>query len=512
MEVEEAGYWYLKIDEANVGDEYRYVIHNGDQILWRIDPYAREVTNSIRNAVVHDPAFDWEGDDFQLPTLNELVIYELHVGTFAAEKGALPAELGDVTSRFDHLKRLGVNVLRLMPMAEFAGDFSWGYNPSNIFAVESSYAGPKALKSFVKEAHEAGFGVILEVVYNHFWPSDLDHSLWQFDGWSENGNGGVYFYSDWRAETPWGATRLDYGRGEVRRHTRDNAVMGLEEYHIDGLRYDMTLFMRSVRGDESDPGVDLPDGWGLAQWMNREIREQRPGRIAIAEDLQTNAWLTKSGQEGGAGFHTQWDANFVHPIRSAVALPEDAYRSIASVRDAICFCCNDDPFQRVIYSESHDKVANGKQRAPSEVAPSDGENYCAQKLSTLAAALMFTAPGLPMLFQGQELLQGGWFTEDAPLDWAHGTPFSGIVAMYRDLTRLLLNREGNARGLCGRGVDVFHVDEDHKALAFHRWDEGGPQDDVVVAVNLSHELLADYRIALPRPGVWRIRFNSDASA
>ena len=129
-----------------------------------------------------------------------------------------------------------------MPLAEFAGELSWGYNPACIFAVETDYGGPLGFKRFVKAVHQAGMGVILDVVYNHFGPSDLD--LWQFDGWSENGLGGIYFYNDWRAETPWGSTRPDYGRKEVRQFIRDNAMMWLEEYHVDGLRLDMTLYMR----------------------------------------------------------------------------------------------------------------------------------------------------------------------------------------------------------------------------------------------------------------------------
>ena len=107
------------------------------------------------------------------------------------------------------------------------------------------------------------------MVYNHFGPSDLD--LWRFDGWSENDGGGIYFYNDWRAETPWGDTRPDYGRGEVRQFIRDNALMWLEDYHVDGLRMDMTLYIRSVRAD-GEP--NLPDGWSLhAVDQRRDPRE-----------------------------------------------------------------------------------------------------------------------------------------------------------------------------------------------------------------------------------------------
>src|SRR5580700_7864885 len=85
-------------------------------------------------------------------------------------------------------------------------------------------------------------------------------------------------YSDWRAATPWGETRPDYGRKEVRQFIRDNAMMWLEDFHMDGLRMDSTIYIRSVRGD-NDPGCDLPEGWSLAQWINGEIREKYPTKI-----------------------------------------------------------------------------------------------------------------------------------------------------------------------------------------------------------------------------------------
>ena len=101
-----------------------------------------------------------------------------------------------------------------MPPFEFAGDVSWGYNPAHPFAIESGYGGPDAFKRFIRAAQLEGIAVIVDVVYNHLGPSDLD--LWRFDGWGEGRWGGIYFYNDERAITPWGATRPDYGRGEVR--------------------------------------------------------------------------------------------------------------------------------------------------------------------------------------------------------------------------------------------------------------------------------------------------------
>jgi len=506
MTREADGYWYADIASVAVGAEYRYRIVSGDRQLLRIDPCAREVTSSVGNAVVHDPHFDWGGDEFHLPAVNELVIYEMHLGTFHDREDGHKDKFAAVVQKLDHLQRLGVNVIEVMPLAEFAGGLSWGYNPACVFAVESDYGGPAGFKRFVKAVHEAGMGVILDVVYNHFGPSDLD--LWQFDGWSENEQGGIYFYNDWRAETPWGATRPDYGRKEVRQFIRDNALMWLDEYHVDGLRLDMTLFIHNVRGN-GDPGADLPDGWSLIQWINREVRQRHPGRITIAEDLQNDDRLTKPVDQGGAGFTAQWGARFVHPVRAAVIAPSDDQRSLDSVRGALEARYNGDPFQRVIYSESHDEIANGKARVASEINPQNPDCWAAQKRTTLAAALVLTAPGIPMLFQGQEFLEDGWFQDSVPLDWDKSEEFSGLVRMYRDLIHLRLNRFGSTRGLSGSGLHTFHQNQADNVLAYHRWHQGGPGDDVVVVVNLSHQPREYYELGFPSPGTWRLRLNSD---
>jgi 1,4-alpha-glucan branching enzyme len=203
MAKEGGGIWRADLSHAGVGDEYRYVLARGGETLSRIDPYARQVTSSAGNGVVHDPAFEWEGDAFEMPPWNELVVYELHLGTFGRELDEAPSTFEGAAAKLEHLQRLGANAIQIMPVGEFAGDFSWGYNPAHIFAVESAYGGPAELKRFIKRAHGAGLAVLLDVVYNHLGPSDL--SLWQFDAWSENERGGIYFYNDWRSETPWPA-------------------------------------------------------------------------------------------------------------------------------------------------------------------------------------------------------------------------------------------------------------------------------------------------------------------
>jgi len=506
MAREENGYWYADLDRARVGHEYRYHLKTPTGEFTRIDPYAREVTNSVGNAIVHDPHFDWGEPYLPTPPWNEWVIYELHVGTFNDTRpdNDTPGTFADIVRRFDHLKKLGVNCLQLMPVAEFAGDRSWGYNPAHPFAVESAYGGPGEFKKFIREAHRNGFAVMLDVVYNHFGPSDLD--LWRFDGWSENDGGGIYFYSDWRRSTPWGDTRPDYGRPEVRQYIRDNALMWVEDYHVDGLRMDMTLYMRSVRADGES---NLPDGWSLMQWINKDIREKHPNTLTVAEDLQHLGAITSGVGVGGAGYGAQWDDQFVHPIREAVVVAADEHRSMDKVAAAVAHKYNDAAFERVIYSESHDEVANGRARVVHEIAPGDPNNYFAQKRSTLAAALVFTSPGIPMLFQGQEFLEGGWFRDTVPVEWHQQKEFRGIVRLYRDLIRLRLNRDGDTRGLCGQNVHVFHVNDEWNVIAFRRWDEGGTGDDVVVVANFHRDPRDGYEIGFPAAGNWLLKLNSD---
>lgn len=501
----DGGRWQTVVEGAKPGDEYEFVIRNGKQRLVRINPYAREMTNSAGRCVIHDPAFDWQGDSFQLANWNELVIYEMHVGTFnrAGEDPVGTFEMA--AEKLEYLQWLGVNAVELMPSAEFAGDLSWGYNPANPFSVESAYGGSQGLKEFVRRAHLHGIGVILDVVYNHLGPSDL--GLWQYDGWSENGKGGIYFYNDHRSATPWGDTRPDYGRGEVRQYLFDNAMMWLDEYHMDGLRYDMTLYMRSIDGNEWHT---IPEGWSLAQWINREVRARHPRKIVIAEDLRNNDRLTKPERWGGANFSSQWDANFVHPMRAAVITPHDAERSMFAVRDAVLHRYNIDAFERVIYTESHDEVANGKARVPSEINPGDPDSWFAWKRSTLGGAMALTSPGIPMLFQGQEFMRRGWFDDQNPIDWRRAGERSEVVQLYRDLLRLRLNRDGVTAGLTGQRAEVFHLNDADKVIAFRRWKEGGRGDETVVVANFGVHRRDAYRVGCAADGVWKVRLNSDA--
>jgi 1,4-alpha-glucan branching enzyme len=495
------GYWSVEVPGAKVGDEYQFVIPAGTDKLWHKNPYASAVVSSSGNAVIHDPDFDWTGDAFTMPPWNELVIYEMHVGTFNDTNLRGPGTFDGVSAKLPYLQELGINAIEIMPVSEYSTDYSWGYNPADPFSVESAIGGPQGLYTFIKAAHAHGIAVIVDVVYNHFGPGDLD--LWRFDGWfSADHDGGIYFYDNSRGRTDWGP-RPDYGRGEVRQYIRDNALFWLNKYRADGLRFDSVVSIRNFGQGE------LPQGWSLMQWINDEIRASQPWKITIAEDLQNNGWITKNTGAGGVGFGTQWDAGFVHPVRRAIIAGNDADRDIWAVRDALYNSYNGAAFQRVVYTESHDEVANGNQRVPEEIWPGNAGSWYSRKRSTLGAALVFTAPAIPMIFQGQEFLEDGFFRDTVPIDWTRLNAYPGINLLYRDLIRLRRNWFNQTGGLKGQHINVHHVNNTDKLLAYHRWENGGAGDDVVVIANFAHGGYQSYRVGFPRGGIWRVRFNSD---
>lgn len=500
-----AGTWSADVAGVTVGAEYRYRLETPTASLWRLDPYARQVTSSTGNSVVYDAAaFDWGEVAYATPAWNQVVIYELHVGTFAGRADA-PGTFDRAIRRMPYLRDLGIGAIQVMPPFEHAGDVSWGYNPAHVFAIESTYGGPDAFKRFVRAAHEQGIAVIVDVVYNHLGPGDLD--LWRFDGWAEGEWGGIYFYNDERAVTPWGNTRPDYGRGEVRSFLRDSAMTWLEEFQADGLRFDSTLYIRTV--DES-PATALPDGWSLMAWINDEIRIRQPWKLTIAEDLGGDIPLMAATTDGGAGFGARWDPAFLHLVRDVLTAASDDDRRVGAIVEAL-LAGGDRPFERVVYTESHDDVANGQVRLAEAVAPGHADNWFARKRATLGAAITLSAPGIPMLFQGQELLEDGWFDDTMSLDWSKSSRFAGIVQLFRDLIALRRNDDGWSAGLAGPSVAILRADETTKLLAWQRWLDGGPGDDVVIVANLSTLPLVDVPLGLPRPGCWRVRLNSDST-
>jgi 1,4-alpha-glucan branching enzyme len=521
------GFWSVDVPGATTGQQYLFVLQNPAMAapLWRMDPYAREVIASGM------PANPWnatigsntealaEVPGYSTPHWNELVIYEINVRTFLSDpaiqaldaSGQHTGSFNSIVTKLDYLRDLGINAIEIMPIFQFDIPVDAGYNYAYMFAIESAFGGPDGFRSFVSQAHQRGIAVIVDVVYNHLGADAGD--MWQFDGWAAAPNyGGIYFYNDWRHQTAWG-DRLDYGRGEVRQYICDNALRWLEQRCADGLRWDSVGSIRNVYDSNNDPAHDLPDGWSLCQWINGLIQQRDGWKISIAEDLKDNEWITTSAGAGGAGFNAQWGINFFWKLHNAMVAPNDNGRSMSDVAFAIGQTYNSDAFQRVIYTESHDGVDGSANppmaRVPEMIWPAHADSWASKKRSTLGAAALLTSPGIPMLFMGQEFLAWGAWDANHMMDWSHAWQFAGITQLYRDLIHSRRDWFNQTRGLRAQNTNIFKVDDTSKLIAYHRWDQGGAGDDVVVVLNFANQGYTNYYLGLPRAGLWKVRFNSD---
>jgi len=296
----------------------------------------------------------------------------------------------------------------------------------------------------------------------------------------------------------------------VRQYLIDNALGWLEDYRADGLRLDATASIRSVDGSGAASQY-LPDGWQVLQTINDQVASRQPWKIRIAEDMRNDLRVTSPSSSGGAGFNSQWDPDFVRIVRGVLCQVRDQDRDMGALGFALARSYGGDPYSRVVFTEPHAADANGGTRVPAEIDPAHPDSLYAKKRSVLGAALVFTAPGIPMIFQGQEFLEAHWFDAGFPVDWSNAERHAGIRALYRDLIRLRRDWWNTTGGLRGQGLSVHHVNDADKLIAYHRWSAGGPLDDTLVVLNFSNRPFTSYTVGAPRAGLWRIRLNSDWS-
>jgi maltooligosyltrehalose trehalohydrolase len=506
-----AGWWALDAPDLGPGTDYAFSVDGGPP---RPDPRSRWQPRGVHgpSRVVERRTLGvrggWRG--FHLPSA---ILYELHVGTFT-EEGTFSAAI----ERLDHLVELGVTAVTLMPVNAFSGRHGWGYDGVALYAVHDPYGGPAGLTRFVEACHARGLGVILDVVYNHLGPSG--NYLGEF---------GPYFTD--RYGTPWGqAVNLDgWGSDEVRRFFIDNALMWLATYGLDGLRVD------AVHAIVDTSAVHLLEE--LALEVEALSRVEGRALWLIAESDLNDPRLLWSRERGGYGLHAQWSDDFHHAVHAAITGERDGYygdfgglHAIATaLRHAYVYAGRRSRHRgrrhgrpasglsgaRFLgYIQNHDQVGN---RARGERL----SHLVGPDLQKVAAALVLTAPFVPMLFQGEEwaastpfqyftdhpdpelgaaVREGrrgefesfGWSPDDVPdpqdpatfersrLQWSERqqTPHGDVAAWYR---RLIAFRRSRPALLDGRmdAVEV-EVDEEARTLSMRR-------GAVVVCCNLSEE-------------------------
>ena len=433
------------------------------------------------------------------PALNDLFIYELHINTFPSS--ASPSKFVAATNKLDYLKSLGVNAVEVMPIAEFPGNNSWGYNPAQPFAVENAgYGGTDGFKTFVKACHARGLAVLLDVIHNHYGPSDLE--IWNFDGYVGGGpfGGGIYFnQSDTNLQiTPYGDTRPDFGSNQVCSFIQDSFTMWLGECHVDGFRWDTPDLMMHDNNYNY-----IPAAGNLITSINAMIHTNYTGKISIAEDVYNSK-----------GFDSAWDTSYPGYVTPVLTAATDAGRDMTLMANAVQYNVrygSSASAARVAFLESHDVVGdlNNGVRLVTAIDPATPNSYKARKLSTLGAAVTFTAPGIPMLFQGQEMLENQAFDSTLLVDWTKTNTYRGIVQLYRDLIHARRNLDGATPGLEGTSFAMLKTDNTSKLIAFHRW-KSASQDAVVIA-NFANATYTNYNLTLPSAGAWYVHFNSDST-
>jgi 1,4-alpha-glucan branching enzyme len=498
-----SGVWSVDVDKVVTNQEYKYRI-NGT--TYKQDPRARKQISSTGNSIVYNPTnFSWAGDTFTGVPINDAVVYELNIGTFN-DTGGGPGTFITATNRLPYLKQLGISAVEVMPINEFPGDYSWGYNPSDIFGVESAFGGPDGFKAFVKACHQQGIAVFLDVLHNHYGGNDLD--LWQYDlSYVSSGGtnyGGIYFYQvPGHCCTQWGGPRPNFGTQQVRNFIQDNFRMWLDEYRVDGFRWDSPGTMLY-----SDAGF-ISDAQTLIQQISSMIHTSYTGKINIGEDQD---WLS-----GTSGFDSTWynGSSFQYNIVGQLTPASDASRNMNTISAAINE--GDGGWGNVLFTETHDSAGdlNGGQRLPVYIDGGNPTSLFARKRSTLGAVLALTSPGIPMILQGQEMLTTTQFGADEAeaLVWSRTNTYSGIVSLYTDLIRLRRNLDSRSSGLKGANIDtIFLADNNsnNNVVAYRRWSTGSVGDDVVVVANFANTSWTNYNVSgFPKTGVWYTQFNSD---
>ena len=407
------GYWSAVFEDLRAGTRYRYRLDGSDDRVFP-DPASRFQPLGVHgpSEVIDPSTFAWTDSYWQPPRLDELVVYELHVGTFT------PAGTFDgVAERLEYLAALGVTAIELMPVGDFAGNHNWGYDGVAIFAPARCYGTPDRLRAMVDAAHRHGLAVVLDVVYNHFGPDGAYAHAFS-----------PHYFSD-RHESPWGRGINFDGphSAEVRRFFIENALQWVRDYHVDGLRLDATHAIM----DDSTPHFLAELTSAVRNGAGRHV-------IVIAEDHRNRSDMLQPVTQGGLGIDAVWADDFHHQARVHSAGDRDGYYAdfsgslpdLATTLERGWFFTGQrsehlgenrgtDPSplefpQFVICLQNHDQVGNRF----------DGARLHHQIDAAAWRALsvlLLLAPHTPMLFMGQE--------------WAASTPFQFFTDHHQDLGR-----------------------------------------------------------------------------
>lgn len=536
------------------GTRYRFWVVGEGGAGPKRDPWARELefddfqdTDCIVRA---RNSYPWHDERFASPAFNDLIVYQFHVGVFSAfdvagrdRRPGRVAKFLDALERVEYLADLGVNAIQPLPFVEFRTPTSQGYNGTDIFSPEMDYCvGPgelapyldlvnrllakkghapltaaqltgqvHQLKAFVDVCHVYGVAVLPDVVYNHAGGALDDQSLDFFNRPANPGEANSIYFSAGREA---GGKVFKYAEQEVREFLIGNARMFLDEYHVDGFRFDQVTVM------------DNNGGWHFCQDLTNTLHYHKPSAALIAEYWGEHRWKAVSPPFGNAGMG--FDLGYADGLRDSVrevlrqaAGGGNARIDIGRLQAGLYRPENVAQAWRVYNCiENHDLLLDldGDHRYPRIPQQAHWDNtrsWLARSRSRVATGVLLTAPGVPMLFMGQEFLEDKWWSDDPHradrfIWWAGLEGGDRHMSDFHRFTRDLVWLRRRHPALRSEPVNVYHVDNVNRVLAYHRWVPGVGRD-VVIIVSLREQTFSDHSYALgfPQPGHWHEVFNSD---
>ncbi|MGX6601039.1 malto-oligosyltrehalose trehalohydrolase [Micromonosporaceae bacterium Da 78-11] len=456
MERGEDGWWRLDVPEAGPGADYAYVLPDGTNALPDPrSPWQPDGVHGLSRVYDHD-AFDWTDGGWPGRQLPGAVLYEMHVGTFTAA-GTFDAAI----DRLDHLVDLGIDLVELLPVNSFNGEYNWGYDGVCWYAPHEVYGGPDGLKRFVDAAHARGLGVVLDVVYNHFGPSGAYAPMFA-----------PYLSS--AGSNPWGSSvNLDGPQSdEVRRYIIDSVLMWLRDYHVDGLRLD------AVHALVDESAINLLEQMAVeVETLSTHVG--RPLSLIAESDLN-DAKLITPREAGGYGLQGQWADDVHHALHTLLTGERQGYYGdfgsldcLQTVLEGAFFHADTwssfrqrrhgRPVNRnlvpghrfVAYLQNHDQIGNRAigDRLSATLSPG---------LLKIGATLLLTSPFSPMLFMGEE--------------WAASNPWQFFTSHPEpELAAAVQN--GRRREFASHGWAEAEVPDPQDPATFERskldWDELG---------------------------------------
>lgn len=489
MEKDEEGYFRTRVELEDGVYQYKFRVQSKswflepDQWVDVVDPYATDIDDPTQNALVRikdgDRIVDtyvWKHDDKPLPADRELVIYEMHVADFSGGE-ADPLARGKyehVVEKLDYLVELGINAIELMPLKEYPGDYSWGYNPRYFSAAESSYGTTAELKNLIDECHGRGIRVIIDGIYNHSESSSpltqIDHDYWYHHAPRDADN-------NWGPEFNYEFYDENLGTYPARKFIGDTVRYWVQEYHLDGIRFDAA---RQIAN------------YDFMHWIVQEAKDTAGPKpfYTVAEYIPETPSITNlDGPMDGC-----WHDSFYHCIVEHIC--GDTF-DLERLKDAID--CKRQGFlgatNVVNYLSNHDH-----DRVFAELGSRAILDEAAFKRAKLGTVLLMTAVGVPLIGMGEEFGEYKAKTiEQAKIDWTLlGNDMNkGLWEYYKGLIHLRKNNQA----LYTENIDFFHEDPDSKVFAYTRWNDEGSR--VVVVANLSENYLAGYSVPhFPANGTW----------